>query len=131
MNKIFSGISATVALTPIPVSDIYILIIIQCILVSLIASLSGRDISLEAAKEFIFSMGGIVGAGYLFRLAAQQTSKLLNAVWPGAGSVVSSGIAAIGTAAIGNVAIAYYIEGRTKEEAKRKFEKSKKEMTKS
>jgi len=129
--KIFSGISATVALTPIPVADIYVLLIIESILVYLIASLSGRDVSLEAAKEFIFSMSGVVGAGYVFRLAAQQGSKLLNAVWPGSGSVVSSGIAAFGTAAIGNAAIAYYIEGRTKEEAKKKFEKSKKEMTKS
>lgn len=129
--KIFSGISATVALTPIPVADIYVLLIVESILVYLIASLSGRDVSLEAAKEFIFSMSGVVGAGYVFRLAAQQGSKLLNAVWPGSGSVVSSGIAAFGTAAIGNAAIAYYIEGRTKEEAKKKFEKSKKEMTKS
>ena len=129
--KIFSGISATVALTPIPVADIYVLLIIESILVYLIASLSGRDVSLEAAKEFIFSMSGVVGAGYVFRLAAQQGSKLLNAVWPGSGSVVSSGIAAFGTAAIGNAAIAYYIEGRTKEEAKMKFEKVKKEKTKS
>src|SRR5699024_4639928 len=37
LNTIFSGISATVALTPIPVSDIYILLIIQSMLVCLIA----------------------------------------------------------------------------------------------
>nr|WP_286675558.1 GTPase [Clostridium sp. ZBS18] len=80
LNKIFSGISATVALTPIPVSDIYVLLILQSVLVSLIASLSGRDISLDTAKEFIFSMGGIAGSGYAFRLLAQQASKLLNAV---------------------------------------------------
>lgn len=55
LNNIFSGISATVALTPIPVSDIYILLIIQSMLVCLIASLSGRDISLDTGKEFIFS----------------------------------------------------------------------------
>lgn len=127
LNKIFSGISATVALTPIPVSDIYVLLIIQAVLVSLIASLSGRDISLEAAKEFILSMGGIAGAGYAFRLVAQQGSKFLNAVWPGAGSAVSSGIAAVGTSAIGNAAISYYIDDKTIEETIKKFEKSKKE----
>jgi len=131
LNKTFSGISATVALTPIPVADIYVLLIIQSVLVSLIASLSGRDVSLEAAKEFILSMGGVAGAGYVFRLAAQQASKLLNAVWPGSGSVVSSGIAAIGTTAIGNAAIAYYIDDRTIEETKKKFEKSKKENAES
>lgn len=126
LNKVFSGISATVALTPIPISDIYILIIIQAILVALIASLSGRDISLDTAKEFIFSMGGIAGAGYLFRVAAQQASKLLNAVWPGSGSAVSSGIAFAGTSAIGKAAMDYYIDDKTIEEAKKKFEEGKK-----
>lgn len=124
LNTIFSGISATVALTPIPVSDIYVLLIIQSILVCLIASLSGRDISLDTAKEFILSMGGIAGAGYVFRLVAQQASKFLNAVWPGSGSAVSFGIAAVGTSAIGKMAIAYYIDGKDMEEAKKIFESS-------
>ena len=131
LNNIFSGISATVALTPIPVSDIYILLIIQSVLVSLIASLSGRDISLETAKEFILSMGGIAGAGYTFRLVAQQASKFLNVVWPGSGSVVSSVIAASGTSAIGKAAVAYYIDDKTMVETKKKFEEAKKENAKS
>ena len=121
LNKIFSGISATVALTPIPVSDIYILLLLQAVLVSLIASLSGRDVSIESAKEFILSMGGIAGAGYTFRLVAQQASKFLNAMWPGSGSAVSSAIAATGTAAIGKTAIAYYIDDISLEEAKDRF----------
>lgn len=129
LNTLFSGISATVALTPIPVSDIYVLLIIQSLLVSLIASLSGRDISLDTAKEFILSMGGVAGAGFTFRLVAQQASKLLNAVWPGSGSAVSSGIAAIGTGAIGKAAIAYYIDGNTIEDAKKKFEDAKSDNT--
>lgn len=131
LNKIFTGISATVALTPIPVSDIYVLLILQSVLVSLIASLSGRDISLDSAKEFIFSIGGMAGAGYAFRLLAQQSSKLLNAVWPGSGSAVSSGIAAFGTSAIGKAAISYYIDDKTMDEAKKKFETVKKENTNS
>lgn len=127
LNKVFSGISATVALTPIPVSDIYVLLVIQSVLVLLIATLSGRDISLETAGEFIFSIGGIGGMGYAFRVFAQQASKFLNAVWPGSGSAVSSAVAAGGTSAIGKAAIAYYIDGKTMEEAKKKFEEMKKE----
>ena len=127
LNTIFSTISGAVALTPIPVSDIYILLVLQSVLVSLIASLSGRDISLDTAKEFILSLGGVVGAGYTFRLIAQQGSKLINAVWPGVGSTVSSGIAAAGTAAIGRSAIMYYIDGKDLEEAKAKFEEARKE----
>ena len=125
LNRIFSGIAATVALTPIPVSDIYVLIIIQCVLVCLIASLSGRDISFETAKEFLLSMGGIAGVGNIFRLAAQQASKLLNAIWPGSGSAVSSAIAAVGTSAIGKAAIAYYINGSRIEDAKKLFDQEK------
>ena len=129
LNNIFAGISATVALTPIPVSDIYVLLILQAVLVSLIASLSGRDISLDTAKEFILSIGGIAGAGYAFRLIAQQATKFLNAVWPGSGSAVSSAIAAAGTVAIGKAAIAYYIDEKTIDEAKKKFEEARSETT--
>lgn len=124
--NIFSGIAGTVALSPIPVSDIYILTVLQCLLVCLIASLSGRDISIETAKEFIFSVGGIAGSGYLMRLAAQQASKFLNVFWPGAGSCVSASIAGLGTRCIGKAAISYYIDEKTLEEVKKRFEEDKK-----
>ena len=127
LNKSFSAMSATVALSPIPISDIYILLLLQGILVCLIASLSGRDISLDTAKEFVLSMGGIAGAGYGFRLFAQQASKILNVFWAGSGSAVSASIAALGTSAIGKAAIAYYIDDKTIEEAKSTFEASRKE----
>ena len=70
-------------------------------------------------------MGGIVGLGNVFRFAAQQLSKLLNNVFPGAGSAISSAIATSGTIAIGNAAIAYYIEGLSLEDVKKKFEEMK------
>ena len=127
LNKSFSAMSATVALSPIPISDIYILLLLQGILVCLIASLSGRDISLDTAKEFVLSMGGIAGAGYGFRLLTQQASKILNVFWAGSGSAVSASIAALGTSAIGKAAIAYYIDDKTIEEAKSTFEASRKE----
>lgn len=127
LNKIFSGIAGTIALTPIPCSDFYVLILIQALLVSLIASLSGRDISMDTAKEFIFSMGGLAGTGFALKVLAQQSSKLLNLLWPGLGSGVSAAVATLGTSAIGKAAIAYYIDGKTIEEAKKKYEESKKE----
>ena len=129
--NIFSGIAALVAVTPIPVSDIYILLTIQGILVSMIASLSGRDISVENAVEFIFSLGGVAGVGFSLKLLAQQATKLINVVWPGAGSVVSSTIAGSGTRGIGKAAIAYYLNDEPIEAAKKKFEaeKNKKESS--
>ncbi len=123
---IFSGISATVALTPIPLSDVYILLVIQSILVSLIAALSGRDVSLETAREFIFSLSGVAGLGFAFRLVAQQASKFINGVLPATGSFVSSGVAFAGTSAIGKAAAAYYIEDKLIDDVKKKFELLKK-----
>lgn len=120
--SVFSAISATVALTPIPISDMTVLIILQATLVILIASLSGRDISFETAIEFIMSLGGVFGVGYVFKLIAQQGSKLINIFWPGAGSAISAGVAGFGTNAIGKAAVAYYIDGTTFDEAKRRFE---------
>ncbi len=121
LTKIFAGLSATVALTPIPVADIYVLIILQAALVSLIASLSGREVSLDSAKEFIFSMGGVIGAGFIFRLTAQQLSKLINVIFPAAGSAVSAGVASAGTMSVGRAATSYYIEGNDIKEVRKKF----------
>lgn len=125
LNKIFTGISASVALTPIPTSDIYILLILQSIMVTLIASLSGRDVSIDTAKEFIFSISGVGLVGYGLRLAAQQGSKFINAICPGAGSTVSAAIASVGTNGIGKAAIAYYIEGNSIDDVKTEIKKIK------
>jgi uncharacterized protein (DUF697 family) len=107
---IFMGVAGTVALTPIPVADLYVLLGLQSVMVAIIAILSGREANLQSAKEFILSLGGVGGAGLGFRLLAQQASKLLNGLYPGAGSVVSTTVAASGTKAIGSAAIAYYMK---------------------
>ncbi len=122
LKRIFSTISAAVAVTPIPIADLYILLILQSILVSLIASLSGRDVSLDTAKEFILGLGGVVGAGLTFRMIAQQGTKLVNVLLPGAGSALSSGVAFTGTALIGDAAIKHYIEGKDLKATKESFE---------
>ena len=126
INVIFSTISSTIALSPIPISDIYILIVIQITLVSLIALLSGEEITVDSAKEFILGMGGITGTGYTLKLIAQQGSKMLNVFFPGGGSAVSATIAYGGTYAIGEAAIAYYIDKVRMEDAKKIFKKNNK-----
>ena len=126
INVIFSTISSTIALSPIPISDIYILIVIQITLVSLIALLSGEEITVDSAKEFILGMGGITGTGYTLKLIAQQGSKMLNVFFPGRGSAVSATIAYGGTYAIGEAAIAYYIDKVRMEDAKKIFKKNNK-----
>ncbi len=98
-------------------------------MVTLIVSLSGRDVSIDTAKKFIFSVSGVGLVGYGLRLVAQQGSKFINAIYSGARLTVSAAIASIGTNSIGKAAIAYYIEGNSIEDVKTKIEKSKLEMT--
>lgn len=117
--KVFSTASAGVAVTPIPASDIFILVPIQVVEVMMIAYLSGEKIDAKMARDFIFSLGGVALFGLGLRAVAQQGAKLLNLVVPGSGSAVSSTIAYSGTYAVGKAAIVYYIDGKSKEEAKR------------
>ena len=130
LTTIFSTIAGAVALTPVPVADVYILIILQSLLVCLVASLGGLELSLENAKEFILGLGGVIGAGFTFRVIAQQSSKFVNSLWPGVGSAVSSSIAAAGTHAIGRAAIMYYIDGKSIDEVSEKFKEMRKEKRK-
>lgn len=127
MVKSFSATSATVAVTPIPLSDIIVLIPIQILEVTIIAYLNGVQLSPKAAREFITAVGGVAALGVGLRFVAQQGSKLLNLVVPTSGSVISSAIAYSGTYAIGQAAIAYYIDGKTTHEVIEVLEKSEKE----
>lgn len=126
VNKAMSTISGTVALSPIPISDIYILLIIQALDTVMIAALAGSEISIKTAKDFVIHLGGMGGAGFGFRLAAQQGSKLANMLFPGAGSTISAAIASGGTYAIGKAAINHYILGYNEIDVKKLFEKDKK-----
>lgn len=119
--KVFSSASAGVALTPIPASDVFVLIPIQILEVTLIAYLNGIKVDVKGARDFIFSLGGIALIGLSLRFAAQQGAKFLNLALPGAGSAISSGVAYSGTYAIGKAAIAYYIDGKSADDAKKEM----------
>lgn len=107
--NIFSGISATIAITPIPIADIYTLTTLQALMVVFIGMLSGRNLDFKLAKEFMFSLGGVGMGGMFFRTFAQQSVKLVNIIAPGVGSTVSSLVAFSGTKVIGKAAVDYYI----------------------
>ena len=117
----FTAASAVVGATPIPISDIGILLSMQAAMVALVASLSGRDINLQTGTEYIGSICGATGVGITLRTLAQQASKALNIFVPAVGSGVSGAIAAAGTLAIGKSAIAYFISDKDIDEAKRIF----------
>src|SRR5699024_7546156 len=84
--KVFSTTSAGIAVTPIPASDIFVLVPIQILEVTVIAYLTGTTVDVKAARDFIMSLGGVTLAGIGFRFVAQQGSKFMNLVIPGSGS---------------------------------------------
>jgi len=116
--KVFSALSATVALSPIIATDIAVLLSLQTVLLMIIAYLSGRDLEFKTARELLVSIGGIGATGFTLRMIAQQGSKFANLVLPGAGSAISASIASGGTYAIGKAAVAYYLKGVPEDELK-------------
>src|SRR5699024_1106709 len=125
--KRFTAVSGVVGASPIPVADILVLLPLQIIEVMIVAYLSGKEISGEAAREFILSLGAVFLFGFGLKFVAQQGTKLLNVV-PGAGAALSGGIAASGTYSVGESAIAYYVNEMSMEEAKKVAEKAKGEI---
>lgn len=128
LTRVFSTGAAAIATTPIPLSDIYILLALQTLLIMLIAFLAGHDMSYETAKNLLISLCGTGMAGVAFRAIAQQAAKLLNLVTPGAGSVTSAAVAAGGTYAIGRGAIRYFFDHVSDEELRQAVKEAREEF---
>jgi len=126
--KVFTALSATVALSPIIATDIAVLLSLQTVLLMIIAYLSGRDLEFKTARELLVSIGGIGATGFTLRMIAQQGSKFANLVLPGAGSAISASIASGGTYAIGKAAVAYYLKGVPEDELKQIVKKARSEF---
>ena len=101
-----TAVSVTVGLTPIPLSDMVVLGPLQAMMVSALAYLSGRTWDKKTAAEWVGSLGVVGGLGMGLRFSAQTIAKLV----PGAGNVVSAGVAGAGTTAMGQSAIKYFLK---------------------
>jgi len=102
-----TAVSVTVGVTPIPFSDMVVLGPLQAMMVSSLAYLSGRSMGKKTVAEWLGSLGVVGGLGMGLRYSAQTIAKLV----PGAGNVVSAGVAGAGTTAIGQSAIRYFLKG--------------------
>ncbi|MEZ4329638.1 MAG: DUF697 domain-containing protein [Polyangiales bacterium] len=98
-------LAVTVAVTPVPLSDMALIAPLQAMMVTAVAYISGRPWDLRTASEWVASVGLVGGAGLGLRWTAQQLVKLV----PGAGSIVSASIAGAGTTALGKSAMAYFL----------------------
>jgi uncharacterized protein (DUF697 family) len=115
--NICSVACSAVATSPIPGSDLPILAGIQLAMVIVIGYISGRELSLQAAGEFLAAFGINVGSGFVLREAARSLVKLL----PGFGSVISAGVALAGTKALGQAAIAYFVDEVALDKVKQEY----------
>jgi uncharacterized protein (DUF697 family) len=101
-----AAVSVTVGLTPIPFSDMVVLGPLQAMMVSSLAYLSGRSWGKKTVAEWLGSLGLVGGLGMGLRFSAQTIAKFV----PGAGNVVSAGVAGAGTTAMGQSAIKYFLK---------------------
>ena len=123
--KSAAGVSGALGAQPIPLADLPFLLTFQLAMVAGIIYISGREVSLKLATEFLGTLGINFGLGLALRegarAAIRAASKLL---LPGVGNVISGFVAASGTYAIGRAAQAYYIEGASLADAKKLFRSS-------
>lgn len=113
-----SFVCGGIGAAPLPVADIAPMTAAQATMVVGVGYLSGRDLDMEAATEFIAAMGLNAGAAFGFREAARALVQLI----PVAGTAVSAAIAYGATYGLGKAAIAYFIGDADEEEARQIFE---------
>ena len=121
--KSVTAISAAIGAQPIPLADFPILTSLQGTLVASIMHISGREMSVKLAGEFIAALGANIGVGLVLREGARAVLKFVP-VW---GNAVSGAVAAGGTYAMGRAAAAYFIEGVSLADARGLFRRKKKE----
>ncbi len=120
--KSVSAISLAIGTQPIPLADLPILTSLQAAMVAAIMHISGREMSMKLAGEWIAALGANIGLAIALREGARATLKFVP-IW---GDFVSGGIAALGTYSIGRAAAAYFIEGITLGDAQKLFKRTKK-----
>jgi len=121
--KSVTAISAAIGAQPIPLADFPILTALQGTMVASIMHISGREMNVKLAGEFIAALGANIGAALVLREGARAVAKFV----PFWGNAVSGGVAAAGTYAMGRAASAYFIEGVSIADARGIFRRKRKE----
>jgi uncharacterized protein (DUF697 family) len=121
--KSVTAICAAVGAQPIPLADFPILTSLQASMVAGIMHISGREMSVKLAGEFIAAMGANVGLGLALREGSRAAVKLVP-IW---GNAISGAVAGAGAYAVGRAASAYFIEGVSMQDARGLFRRRRKE----
>ncbi len=121
--KSVTAISAAIGTQPIPLADFPILTSLQATLVASIMHISGREMNVKLAGEFMAAVGANIGLGLALREGARAVAKFVP-LW---GNAVSGAVAGAGTYAVGRAAVAYFIEGVSLPDARGIFRRKRKE----
>lgn len=113
-------VTGIVGATPVPIADMPVITGLQVSMIGTIAMIGGHQMDRKTIAKFLSAMGVNVGVGMALRTAARQLVKF----FPGAGSVISAGIASAGTFALCEAAIVYFIDRKSTAEAKSTFDKT-------
>jgi uncharacterized protein (DUF697 family)/GTP-binding protein EngB required for normal cell division len=118
-----SVVCGGIGAAPTPLADIAPITGAQLSMVVGIGYLSGRDLDMKTAAEFVGAMGVNAGAAIGFREAARALAQLI----PVAGNAISGAIAFGATYGLGKAAIAYFIGEADADEARQVFEQTRDE----
>ena len=121
--KSVTAICAAIGAQPIPLADFPILTSLQGMMVAGIMHISGREMSVKLAGEFLGAVGANVGIGLALREGSRAAVKLVP-IW---GNAISGAVAAAGTFAVGRAATGYFIEGVSMKDARGLFRRRRKE----
>jgi uncharacterized protein (DUF697 family) len=122
VTKSVTAICAAVGAQPIPLADFPILTWLQVTMVAGIMHISGREMSVKLAGEFLAAVGANIGLGLALREGARAAVKLVP-VW---GNAISGAVAGAGAYAVGRSAVAYFIEGVSMKDARGLFRQRRK-----
>lgn len=103
----YTAAASTVAASPIPFSDIAILLPTQAAMIVHISSIYDLELSLESAKKLSLAFGAVVGVGFAARAVVANLTKFIPVVGSVAGGVINAGVAGTITKLMGEAYIAY------------------------
>ena len=105
--NLYTAAASTVAASPIPFSDIAILLPTQAAMIVHISSIYDLELSLESAKKLSLAFGAVVGVGFAARAVVANLVKIIPVVGSVAGGVINAGVAGTITKLMGEAYIAY------------------------
>ncbi len=121
--KSVTAMCGAIGTQPIPLADFPILTSLQASMVAGIMHISGREMSVKLAGEFLAAVGANVGLGLALREGSRAAVKLVP-IW---GNAISGAVAAAGAYAVGRAAVGYFIEGVSIKDARGLFRRRRKE----